>query len=184
MTARPGGCTRTTSAIAPDLRFRGPGGSGRNLPAATRVEMGVTTLMPNTRNVRSTRRLLAAGILFGTLAGGLAGCGSADDSSSSASPTSSPRIPTHDPSSASPSGPSLPKPTGPVQTRQGKIEAGVEPGCVLLKATDKKVYLLVGGNSKILTPGAPVVVKGYPQPDLMSTCQQGEPFQVTEARRS
>lgn len=66
-------------------------------------------------------------------------------------------------------------------TLTGKVSAGVEANCLVLDAGGKQ-YLLVGGDPNVLKPGAQVQVRGEVKPDLVSTCQQGEPLQVSEAR--
>ena len=68
-------------------------------------------------------------------------------------------------------------------TIRGQVEAGVEAGCVLLKAEDGQAYLLVGGDRMLIAAGGRLEVVGEPQPGLMTTCQQGIPFQVAQARR-
>lgn len=67
----------------------------------------------------------------------------------------------------------------------GTVEAGVEPGCLLLRPTgEDRVYLLIGGDRTVLTAGNKVTVRGYEKRDSMSTCQQGTPFEVIEAKRA
>lgn len=61
-------------------------------------------------------------------------------------------------------------------TLEGVIEAGVEGGCLLLDG-----YLLLGGateGGELLTTGSEVRVTGYVAKDVMTTCQQGTPFEV------
>ncbi|WP_281900501.1 hypothetical protein [Micromonospora humidisoli] len=77
-----------------------------------------------------------------------------------------------------PGGPRLPPGPGATELT-GTVEAGVEPGCLLLDG-----HQLVGGPTDVLVKGARVTVTGRAQPDLMSTCQQGVPFLVESARRS
>ncbi|MGC5052632.1 hypothetical protein ACLQ2S_14385 [Micromonospora sp. DT48] len=77
-----------------------------------------------------------------------------------------------------PSAPSKPPTTGEI-TLTGRVESGVEPGCLLLDG-----YLLLGGPRDVLTSGASVTVTGRPDPTMMSTCQQGTPFVVSSAKRS
>ncbi|MEV6812928.1 hypothetical protein [Micromonospora sp. NPDC051296] len=73
-----------------------------------------------------------------------------------------------------------PKPTATAaMTLTGRVESGVEPGCLLLDG-----YLLLGGPRDVLTAGASVTVTGQPAPDMLTTCQQGTPFKVASARRS
>jgi hypothetical protein len=66
---------------------------------------------------------------------------------------------------------------GPV-TVAGTVAAGVEPGCLLLKADDGGSFLLVGGERAELRPGRRLAVTGRVDRGLLSTCQQGEPLVV------
>jgi len=66
---------------------------------------------------------------------------------------------------------------GPV-TVVGTVAAGVEPGCLLLKAEPGGSFLLVGGERAELRPGRRVAVTGRVDRSLLSTCQQGEPLVV------
>jgi hypothetical protein len=65
---------------------------------------------------------------------------------------------------------------------RGTVEAGVEPGCLILQSGGK-TYGLYGGDPNVLKAGAKVVVRGLPQPDMVTTCQQGIPFQVAEVHK-
>ena len=65
-------------------------------------------------------------------------------------------------------------------TVTGLVEPGVESGCLLLR-TDTQAYLLVGGDRSVMSSGARLTVRGYPNPQLMGFCMQGEPFEVIEA---
>ncbi|WP_089010335.1 hypothetical protein [Micromonospora viridifaciens] len=88
--------------------------------------------------------------------------------------------PSPDPSvtPSDPTAPTGPAPTSPgAVTLTGTVQAGVEPGCLLLDGN-----LLVGGPRDALKAGAHVTVTGHPQPDLMTTCQQGTPFVVESVR--
>lgn len=66
-------------------------------------------------------------------------------------------------------------------TITGDVVDGVEPGCVLLKTPDT-LYLLIGGDRAALQSGRRLTVVGTPQPGLMTTCQQGTPFQVASIK--
>ncbi|MEW2383232.1 hypothetical protein AB0873_14250 [Micromonospora sp. NPDC047707] len=95
-------------------------------------------------------------------------------------PPTSPAAPTQPVPTVSPKqpgGPTKPPPVG-AATLTGKVESGVEPGCLLLDG-----YLLIGGPRDVLTAGATVTVTGKIQPDMMTTCQQGIPFLVETASR-
>lgn len=94
-------------------------------------------------------------------------------------PASDPTVPLPPKPTAPPKSPTDPRPGEPVRTIRGTVSAGVEPNCVLLDG-----YLLVGGPRETLRPGARVVVSGRVQADLITTCQQGIPFLVTEAKPS
>ncbi|GAA3756901.1 hypothetical protein GCM10022225_47620 [Plantactinospora mayteni] len=135
--------------------------------------------------------VLAAGLALGACADS----GSTPPNSSGGSPVTQPASP--DPTASGPSapGPTTPgNPTGdPVPptkppgggpapsgttTLSGTVRAGVEPNCLLLDG-----YLLVGGPRDVITAGARVTVVGQVRADLMTTCQQGTPFQVQSATR-
>lgn len=66
-------------------------------------------------------------------------------------------------------------------TITGQVEAGVEAGCLLLHS-DGTAYVLVGGDRGIVRAGARVTVRGRPNPDLVTTCMQGVPFEVMAAQ--
>lgn len=62
----------------------------------------------------------------------------------------------------------------------GTVQAGVEPGCLLLSVTGDDTYLLLGEAAQQLEPGARVRVTGVPQPGAITFCQQGTPLQVSQ----
>jgi hypothetical protein len=68
-----------------------------------------------------------------------------------------------------------------VVTVVGTVEAGVEPRCLLLRQGERP-YLLLGGDPAVVRLGAHIVVRGRPEPGRVTTCMQGVPFQVIEAR--
>lgn len=71
------------------------------------------------------------------------------------------------------------------RTVTGTVAAGVEPGCLLLQAAGVNYLLVFAGAPPAPTAaavGARITVVGRPQPDMMTTCQQGTPFMVTEVR--
>ncbi|WP_109509420.1 hypothetical protein [Nocardioides speluncae] len=63
------------------------------------------------------------------------------------------------------------------QRLSGVPTEGVESGCVVM-TVGGETYQLSGLHRSHL--GAKVVVEGVAQPDLMGTCMQGIPFQVTK----
>ena len=73
-----------------------------------------------------------------------------------------------------------PSPLDPVEI-VGVVEEGVENGCTMLRTGDE-LYQLVGSADPLIRPGASLTVRGQPRPELMTTCQQGVPFQVIEVR--
>jgi hypothetical protein len=97
----------------------------------------------------------------------LAGCASPSPSAPS-SPSSSP--------SASPSASS--------QTITGTVSAGVEPHCLILRdaAGSHSLYFHDESLRSSAPAGSHVTLSGHPEPGMMTTCQQGEPFIVTAVR--
>jgi hypothetical protein len=94
----------------------------------------------------------------------LAGC-------ASTSPTSSP---SSLPSSSAPSS----------QVISGTVTAGVEPHCLVLRdaAGSHSLYFHDESLRPLAPAGAKVTLVGHPEPGMMTTCQQGEPFIVTGVR--
>jgi len=43
-------------------------------------------------------------------------------------------------------------------------------------------YVLIGGPRDVIRAGAVVAVTGRPNPSLLTTCQQGTPLVVVQAR--
>ncbi len=115
------------------------------------------------------------------------GCGSEEDASDTL-----PSPPVSSVESPSGSGPGDGVPSGPPSSEKpdkddivelrGTVQAGVEPGCLILESGGK-TYGLYGGDPAVVSAGAKVRVRGVPQPDMVTTCQQGIPFQVTEAHK-
>jgi hypothetical protein len=66
-------------------------------------------------------------------------------------------------------------------TLTGEVQEGVEAGCLVMKS-DSQTYLLVGGDRQLVRPGNRVTVRGRPDPNMITTCQQGTPFVVAEVR--
>jgi hypothetical protein len=140
-------------------------------------------------------RILAAGaVSLGALSLGLTGCGSPDKAGDSAAPpapsTSGTATGSASPSSTGTTPPGIGQPipsgsaaAGGEQTLVGEIQDGVEPNCTLLRAGDK-LWLLVGGDRTKLknSVGTKVSVRGAPAPGMMTTCQQGTPFKVTDVQ--
>lgn len=100
----------------------------------------------------------------------LAGCASTTPSSSS---PSSPE-PSATPSSSAPSS----------EVITGTVAAGVEPHCLVLRdaAGAHSLYFHDESLRSSVTAGAKVTLTGHPEPGMMTTCQQGEPFVVTAVR--
>lgn len=125
--------------------------------------------------------VVAAGLLVVLVAG----CGGSPDPTPTTA-TTPPTVATGTPavtdsattgSSASPSG----QPASEITIR-GVVAAGVEPGCTVLEVDSGPPYLLIGGDESVLKVGARVEVVGLPRPDLVTTCQQGTPLQVSSAQ--
>src|SRR5262245_31658574 len=149
-----------------------PGRRNRPAPGSVRRDMG-------------TRRFVALAALLVALA--TAGCaqnsGGAAEPGGSVSSSAPPNGPGGSPSASwhiNPPSPSDDKFPQGEMTLTGRVESGVEPGCMLMQASGK-TYLLLGGNREVVRDGAWITVRGKPNPNLMTTCQQGLPFQVSEA---
>lgn len=110
----------------------------------------------------------------------LGGCAAASDGTPAAPPSSSSSFAAPSSSVAVPSLTAVPPSAG-AMTVSGDVAEGVEAGCLLLK-TPGTLYLLLGGDRAALQVGKRVTVVGRPQPGMMTTCQQGTPFQVTSVR--
>ncbi|MGC9670511.1 hypothetical protein ACNTMW_28700 [Planosporangium sp. 12N6] len=127
--------------------------------------------------------LFAAGLMTGCASGtGTPGTAASGESSGSVSapgsvpPTATPSTgPSGAPSAGA--GPSA----GAELTLSGQVEAGVEPGCLLLRSGGQS-YLLIGGDRTVVKAGNNLVVRGHIADDVMSHCMQGRPFWVDEAR--
>ncbi len=100
-------------------------------------------------------------------------------SASSTQPSTQPSTtedPLSDPTPTSPG-----KPARHTTTVTGVVAAGVEAGCLLLE-TGSETLLLVGARPEDALPGSRIRVTGSKNPGLMTTCQQGIPFQVEQIR--
>lgn len=66
-------------------------------------------------------------------------------------------------------------------TLTGTVTAGVEPGCLLLKAPDGEHLLIFKDEAmkQSVQVGSKATVVGQPDAELMTTCMQGEPFVVS-----
>jgi hypothetical protein len=136
-----------------------------------------------------------AALLGAVLAGGLlAGCAGGRNSGASSTPGGSvpaSQSPSSGPETSPETSPAQPPPgltKSPVQPTQtpevtltGTVEEGVELNCLIMRAQGK-VYQLMGGDRNVVKAGATVWVRGRVNKGVVSYCQQGEPFQVLEAR--
>jgi hypothetical protein len=136
-----------------------------------------------------------AALLGAALVGGLlAGCAGGRNSGASSTPGGSvpaSQSPSSGPETSPETGPPQPPPgltRSPVQPTQtaemtltGTVEEGVELNCLIMR-TQGKVYQLMGGDRNVVKAGATVWVRGRVNKGVVSYCQQGEPFQVLEAR--
>lgn len=134
------------------------------------------------------RAVVALSLLVAVL---LVGCGQAASPSQPGGSVSASPDPTSSGSASLPPPTGIPTITSSIggtkgpgtMTIRGVIEEGVEAGCLILKADDGKSYLLLGGDRALITSGGRLEAVGEPQPDIMTTCQQGTPFSVTQLRR-
>jgi hypothetical protein len=74
---------------------------------------------------------------------------------------------------------------GPTQlTISGRVVEGVEAGCLLLDTGDGLFLLVLPGDvgRSAVRAGARLEVRGRVEAGLVSYCQQGTPFLVSEVR--
>ncbi len=69
-------------------------------------------------------------------------------------------------------------------TISGQVVEGVEAGCLLLDTGDGQFLLVIPGHVRrsAVRAGGRLVVRGRVEPGLVSYCQQGTPFLVSEVR--
>lgn len=121
----------------------------------------------------------------------LAGCGSEQPTGPGGTPTTATSGPASTAGSTAGSlsaSPLSPTPSGSAadqadETLTGRIHEGVESGCVVLvDDTGAVVANLIGFDPTGVDVSGTVEVTGSFNPDLMTFCQQGRPFEVTSVR--
>lgn len=136
-------------------------------------------------------------LLTGALLGGLllTGCAPTEEPEvgSSVTPSPSPSASAGMPPS-SPAGkpkpslsPQVPPPAkdGQVISVTGRVErVELEGGCTVLRADTGTTYQLMGGDPKVVKPGATVLIKGRVRTDIMTICQMGPVLEVVTAQPS
>ncbi|GAB4053869.1 DUF5818 domain-containing protein [Catellatospora paridis] len=143
----------------------------------------------------TTRTPLTHLLLTGTLLGGLllAACAPTEEpevgSSVTPSPSASAGIPPSSPAGKpKPSlSPQVPPPAkdGEVISVTGRVErVELEGGCTVLRADSGTTYQLMGGDPKIVKPGATVQIQGRVRTDIMTICQMGPVLEVVTAQPS
>ncbi len=65
---------------------------------------------------------------------------------------------------------------------RGTLRQGVEPGCLLLDAQDKQVYLLLDADPSTVRAGARVEVVGQRTDQIASFCGEGTGLSVVSIR--
>jgi hypothetical protein len=143
-----------------------------------------------------TRLTMLAMLTMAAVVAVVAGCAGQDDggpgqaaegTTTSAPGTTAGTTPTSTTTGATGGGTAPPTTTSPGQDPPGSIRvsgtvrAGVEPGCLLLDASQSQPYLLIDGDPAVLRPGSRVEVVGMLMDNVMSTCQQGVPLSVISA---
>ncbi len=118
-------------------------------------------------------------VLVAGLALTLGACGGGGDDDVADDPTPTTSSPTPSPTNTGPLPPDVPKDDGETVTVSGRISLGVEPGCTLLEGNGRLYLLLGGAEVQSVKEGDGVRVTGTTAPDVMTTCQQGTPLQVT-----
>jgi hypothetical protein len=88
-----------------------------------------------------------------------------------------------DPAPLDPAPSGKPGATG-IQTLTGTVTAGVEPDCLMLTGVTGTHQLIISdtGARAAAKVGASVIVVGRVDPRMMTTCQQGTPFVVSQVR--
>lgn len=155
---------------------------------AARRRVAHTAQVGVVRKKRSDRPAIVRGPALGALVLTpillLAGCGSSGQPqqsalSSASGPSASVVVPTTTGSLSVPVTVSS-VPGGSITTVQGTVTRGVESGCVVLvDASGAVVANLQGWDLQAHPLDTQVEVTGTFEPDLMTTCQQGTPFEVT-----
>ena len=125
--------------------------------------------------MKTARSLLVVGLLLTAAACGTSGSGApGGDTTSGAgsTPGSTPATTPVEDLTLTPSD------SAPPVTVSGTVSDGVEAGCLVL-TTDEGTYTLIG-QTRGLTAGSQVTLRGVPAPDVLTTCQQGTAFRVLE----
>jgi hypothetical protein len=125
--------------------------------------------------MRTARSLLVVGLLLAVAACGSSGSGTGSGSTPGGPDTTPSTTPTTTPVEDLTLTPS---PSVPPVTVTGTVSDGVEAGCLVL-TTDDGTYTLIG-QTRGLTAGSQVTLRGVPAPDVLTTCQQGTAFRVLE----
>ncbi len=130
------------------------------------------------RQTQVMSRILVLTLVAG-LSLALGGCGGGGDDDAADDPAPTTSSPTPSPTNTGPLPPDVPRdPKAKTVTVSGRVSLGVEPGCTLLESNGR-LYLLLGAAAAGVKEGDGVRVTGTTAPDVMTTCQQGLPLQVT-----
>ena len=168
--------SRGLRLVPNSVTFHFDGETPMTLPAPTRSWHGDHPA----RRRGSIRQALGA-IAVAAVVGSLAACGSSEPSTPSSTASPSSALSTSAAPSTPGSGEVGPGDSGSPTTLTGKLDAGVESGCVVLVAPDGTVLAnLIGVDTASAPMGSDVEVSGQFEPDMMTTCQQGKPFAVAE----
>lgn len=161
--------------------------------------------MVMTRRHRGPYAALAAALSVALSAGAVAGCAGTSPVGAGSSASAPSGATSGEPSGVPESGGVSPEPSvsygggarppvvppvkprpggGGVKLVTGTVSAGVEPGCLLLDTGAERWVLLTtdARQRSAARPGTRVTVTGTARPDLVTTCQQGTPLQVTAIR--
>jgi hypothetical protein len=111
----------------------------------------------------------------------LAGCAGEPGAGTGGRAAGSSASGTPPPSSTAPGRPSTSAGGAGIVVR-GTVRRGVEPGCLLLDAQDKRAYLLLDADPSTVRPGARVEILGQPVDQIASFCGEGTALSVVSAR--
>jgi hypothetical protein len=73
-----------------------------------------------------------------------------------------------------------PAPSGTPRVLNGRVVAGVEPHCLLLRHSTGDYLLILKPGMTPPEVGATIVATGVVEPTRITTCMQGTPFVVTQ----
>jgi hypothetical protein len=135
-------------------------------------------------------RVVAGAAMVALAAGCAQGSGAGAGGQAGGPAAASTTGPAAPPATTSPPTSTAPKGTPPATTSaggsnvivRGTVRQGVEPGCLLLDAQDKRAYLLMDADPSTVRPGATVEIVGQKVDQIVSYCGEGVVLSVVSSR--